>query len=578
MPDGRTLTRGAFVRRILPIALLVLAALALLRPYFSPTSRTASPLHPSRIQKTYTDAEADTIWRGMLQPWKIVRVIDMPSPGRLVILADVNDDGVIDVSDTAARSRGAREIVRVNDAIANGRSRVYDRSPLLDDDLQLLTIQLPQLSDESDVLVVRSNLRPQDSLAVYKDDKMSGEALLRGDARIGDLPHRDRDERRVFVWIRLNAPIVNDAECAVTVTLQRDGKTLTEDTLNILPVGGLGDPNYFSAALDYLVEPDRITGKPAKLFLDEARCESIVNDGSYETFQIVVVRHALTEMNVLETYYANNDRVRGRIKNIFEAIDRNPDEDIFINGNFFLLEHGADNHGKRALGALVHSHELSKASGPHRWQVSYQDAGIGTTPDWQFKSYCLTQREHKPGQIELIEEPLSAEGPFVPASTEGSNQKYPYMALGGLHQVHNFVHNPGFPKACMGIVDSPPQPGAEHLTGRRLIWLAATNGDRSTSRYGGEAFRHKLRDSGLVIEEGDPENGVAPGRCDLVYFDSANSVALSYKIDGTFETPTVGGRHLPGANNTFCNNYLMLSVTDNLDPPGCVATNPAAEP
>jgi hypothetical protein len=69
-----------------------------------------------------------------------------------------------------------------------------------------------------------------------------------------------------------------------------------------------------------------------------------------------------------------------------------------------------------------------------------------------------------------------------------------------------------------------------------------------------------LRDSGLTIEEGDPRHGVGPGRCDLVYFDSANSVALSYKVDGVFETPCVSGRHLRDAPNTLVNNYLMLKV------------------
>jgi hypothetical protein len=274
------------------------------------------------------------------------------------------------------------------------------------------------------------------------------------------------------------------------------------------------------------------------------------------------MHHARTEMNVLETYYANNKLVNGRIKNIFDALDRNPDQDVIVNGNFFYIENGPENHGKRALGAVVHDHELSKASGWHEWQVSYQQAGIQGTPAWQFKSYCLVQPEHKPGQIELVEEPLNMKEPFVPMTTNSGSEQLPYMALGGLHTLHNFINNPGFAKACMGIADPPLQPGQPANPNRRLLWLAATNSDpaKTTAKYGGESLRQKLRDSGIVIEEGDPENGVPPRRCDMVYFDSANSVALSYKIDGVFETPCAGGRHYAGASNTLCNNYLMLSV------------------
>jgi len=516
----------------------------------SPFSLLATP-HQSQFLKTFTWEEEQEVSNAMRPPQECVRIEGIAAGASLQILVDLNDDGVINAEDSAERAKGVKEIVRVNDAISNGRSRCFDRTPHLDDDLQLLVVQLPQSTNDTDEITF--NISSSDA-AVYETDWISAESEVIAPRSVASFPYRDVENERIFIWLLIRKPVEN---MAIEVDMKRDDLQIARDNLSLKIVGKLGDPSYFLAARDYLMERSRVHADLPTLFIDEAQCQSVDNDGTFETFLVVVMRHELTEMDVLETYYANNDSVKGRIKNVFDVLDRFPDEDVVINGNFFYIESDKENHGKRALGALVHNHELSQASGWHAWQVSYEEARIHTKPDWQFKSYCLTQRDPGPGNIALIEEPLNLKEPFVPPGSGA--EKYPYMAMGGLHQVHNFINNPGFPKACMGFAEVPEMQGSGT---HRLMWFAASLDDRSksTSYYGGEAFRQALRDSGLTIEEGDPQNGVGPGRCDLVYFDSANSVTLAYRIDGIYETPTAGGRHMPGANNTLCNNYLALKI------------------
>ena len=546
----------------------LVSVFVLLLAFPSHIVRNDAPTRAKRIAepKTFTPEEAREIWARMRPPYDTIDVREVSAGNTVRILVDVNDDGIIDEQDSIARTRGAAEIVRLDDALCNGRSGVYDRTAALDDDLQLVTIQLPTATLAADELRLVPAGAETGNLAFYTSDWITPETEARWPIRVDSLPFRDDANHRVFVWMKITDLFGGAShDGAVSLALERDGQILSSDTLHITVVGKLGDPNYFAGALDYLMERDRRSGRPSRFFLDEIQCAS--NNGmveGVETFRLVMMRYALTEMNVLETYYANNDPKRGRIKSILDAMDRNPGQDLIVNGSFFMLENHAENHGKRVLGAVVNDYKMSPASGPHQWQKAYQESGVPGTPEWQYKSFCLHQPKPGPGLMALVEEPFSPQTPFVPAVTRDGAPSLPFMALGGLHQVHNFQNNPGCNIACMGFVDVPDGVGQSDNKDRRLIWIAATDTDRkkTTSRYGHEAFRQALRKSGLTIDEGDPQRGAGPGRCDFVYFDSANSVALSYKVDDAFETPVVSARHLQDSAPTFVNNYLMLKVAE----------------
>ena len=543
------------------VLLFVLGVLAAVFVYHS---RVAWMPRPGRVPRVYLDSEVAAAWEGASAPAEIVDIRVSPSDA-LLVLADVNDDGVIDDSDCALRAAGLGELIRLDDTVCNGREVMGDRSPRWDDDLQLLALQLPQAAPSGGILRVETSLTPGIELAFYSSDLLDEAARIDWPLDVAACPFRQADTRRAFVWMKAAAPgnSRSDSFDLTFVLNAADGSEFARDTLRCTLVGGLGDPHYFAGALDYLMERGRLSGKRPRLFLDRMRAEA--GPGDFESFQIVVLRHAVTEMTVLETYYDNAGPI-SHLRTIFDVVRRHDDQTLIVNGNHFVLPAAISRHGNSALGAVVHDHTVSPATPYHRWFKAFAETNTPGEPDWLYQVYALAQPEPGPGRIALLEETYRDWGdtaierrtPFIPMTGSSDTERPAYMALGGLQTCHYFTHSRGGNKSCLGITSvARPDGGPEE----KLIWLAMSDPDpaESTSHYGGDMLRDALRGSGIVIGSGETRLGKPPGPCEMAYLDGGASVAMAYRLDGAFEIPIAESRHTaPSA--TAANNYLMLRV------------------
>ena len=107
---------------------VLLFVLAVLTVVFVYHARVAWMPRPGRVPRVYIDAEVAAAWKAALAPGEAVDIRISPSDD-LLVLADINDDGVIDDSDRALRADGLGELIRLDDVVCNGREVMGDRSP-----------------------------------------------------------------------------------------------------------------------------------------------------------------------------------------------------------------------------------------------------------------------------------------------------------------------------------------------------------------------------------------------------------------------------------------------------------------
>ena len=229
-------------------------------------------------------------------------------------------------------------------------------------------------------------------MAFYASDLLDDAGRIEWPLDVAAMPFQDSETRRVFLWVKAVASVAgHGGPFNMTFVFNTaDGSEPVRDTLRCTLVGGLGDPHYFAGALDYLMERGRMSGNRPSLFLDRWRAES--GPGDCESFQIAVLRHALTEMTVLETYYDKAGPI-GRLRSIFDVVRNHGDETLIVNGNHFILPASAGRHGNQALGAVVRNHEVSEATNYHRWFKAFAETNTPKNPDWAFQVYALTQAE-----------------------------------------------------------------------------------------------------------------------------------------------------------------------------------------
>jgi hypothetical protein len=198
---------------------------------------------------------------------------------------------------------------------------------------------------------------------------------------------------------------------------------------------------------------------------------------------------------------------------------------------------------------------VSPATARH-WWFTYPNDGRPQNASWFYTSYCLVQEEDRAGMLDLREEPLEP-NPYVPMIGRDGEEIPAHMALGGINTIHNFVHSVRGRKSHVWMSRVPGADGGDE---HRLVCLAMSDTMQSTSYCGGPAFRQKLRDSGLVIEEGDVAKGIPPGKNELAYFDGGASIAMAVNLNGEYEYPTFTSRHEPRNRHVHVNNYAMFSV------------------
>lgn len=470
------------------------------------------------------------------------------------LLADVDDDGVYTDADLRLIAGGTPEWIRIDDTLANGRSHIHDRTPYLDDDLQRVLLLLPNPSPDT---IIDAPDTESLYFQVYRSDWLDEAAELRWPLRIGDVVSPSDGPLTLPIWIRAPAGTPTDRPLPFTLEVREKGGEAQRITLYLHAVDELGHPGYFAAVRDYLMERDRGDSARPKVFRDAVECASSENPDEFEMMQLVAMRHEVTKFSVLETFY-DAPLLQPRIKDIFSAAARHPHQTVIVNGNYYHVDTGSPiPHGRSCLGAVVHNHTISPATGRH-WWFTYPGDGRPRGADWHYTSYCLVQEENRPGVLELREEPLDP-NPYIPMIERNGRESPAHMALGGINTVHNFVHSVCGRKSHIWLARARGfARGPEH----KLICLAMSDTVLSTSFCGGPAFRQKLRDSGVVIEEGDPARGIPPGKCEMAYFDGGASIAMAVNLDGQFEFPTFTSRHEPRNRHVHVNNYAMFEVVD----------------
>ena len=506
---------------------------------------------PVVVERTVAKADALRVWNRLSTDYLSVDTV----ADDFALLADLNDDGLVDADDVGLAVAGQPEWMRTNDMVCNGRSSVHDRTPWFDDDLQWVAVQLPSGTSGDAELDMASE--DAHYLEVFRSDWLDDNAPVRWPLRLADHREFSNGVATISLWLRAPQGTPTDRPLHLALVLRQTGKPDRNAALTFAVVDALGHPGYFAAVRDYLMERDRADAPRPKLFLDSIECASSENPDEFEIMRLVAMRHEATRFEVLETYF-DTSVLQPRVKNIFTAAARHPEQSVIVNGNYFHVDTGAAvPHSRPCLGAVVHEHAVSPATGRH-WWFTYPNDGRPFNADWFYTSYCLVQEENRPGTLELRAEPLEP-NPYIPMIARDGKEIPAYMALGGINTVHNFIHSVCGRKSHVWMARVPAvEEGEEH----KLVCLAMTDTMRSTSFCGGPAFRQKLRDSGLVIEEGDVAKGIPPGKCELAYFDGGASIAMAVNMDRKFEFPTFTSRHEPRNRHVHVNNYAMFSVAD----------------
>ncbi len=549
------------MKRIIGLVLILICALVAVVVFrkHTPEISLPKPLAPP------TDSQAAEAWHAWNAQGSVAVVRITEDPGAFLLLADLNDDAVIDDADRALQEAGQPELMRRDDRVCNGRTAYHDRTVLLDDDLQMVIVQVPANPDPAATIRPSAATPLPNGLAVYVSDFLGPDSAVTWPLKPADHPFYDPETWRLPLWLKMGRPSEGPFCDAFTFALSwgAEAAPSQEDSLDINVVGGLGDPDYFAAARDYLSEPVRAVRPFTALFLDETYCTSSEAAGKFETFSIVAMPHLRTKMTVLETYY-DKPAWGERTRNVMEAARDHSAQHVIINGSYFRMPvQGPVQHGRDCLGAVVVDHELSEASGRHTWHTD-GDPRRPENAEWFNPVFSLVQAENRPGCVELVPEPAGSDL-FVPTVSSDGQEDMPHMALGGLNTVHDFVNSLGGRKSYIWFSPSALDSSTSEQDAPELIWLAMSNAMKSTNHFGGAAFREALRRSGLTIEEENPGKGIPPGRCDIAYFDGGSSVCMAVRSGEAFEFPILSPRHDPSPRTTPINNYVMFQVVDDMD-------------
>lgn len=442
-------------------------------------------------------------------------------------LSDVNDDPASPV------------VMRLDDDFPNGRSPFHDAIAELDDDLQLMWVRVPRGAGDTAVLTFDSGGVP--GVSFFSSNWLDSAAAITAGWTFADSPFWDGPARCVPVWIRASAGDGKGFSFICTVRCTDGGAVVGEAQQAFKVVGALGDPDFFAGVTDYLAEGDG--GPLPRYFTCEVRAASGVTPGTFEVLRFAALPRARTKMTVHETYFARK-RLGGLDNSIFDVATRFPEAAFIVNGNYFRNATNKENHGDSCLGVVLVDHEVTPASQWHGWPAAHRENMLTGSPSWTYPVYALVQDDEGCGHIRLVEESAAPRQLFVPTEADGT---LPYMALGGIHTLHQFVNNVGANKSHFWMTDD-------------LVCFAMSDPQRSDSTTGEAALRELLRASGLVIEEGDINHGVAPGHSDLMYLDGGTSICMALNTGEGFEIPIAASRNVASNNTTRVNNYLVFFV------------------
>ena len=269
------------------------------------------------------------------------------APG-LDVCVDINDDGdplndeVYEPGSSEESTIG--ELMRTEDALDNGAGHGTDATYFYgSDDLQRILFHAPDTEAIDSTLTVSwepSNI----TIQFYRDLVISLFDPHRAPTEVS-FPLRSVPDK---LYMSVQGGVEEETEVLMTFRYE-DAGLVSEDPIRFTIVSHVGDPHYFHAARDYILEND------TRVFLDQATYGDSWWDR--ETMNIVVMRQEATTMTALDAY-----RIDPRLKNIYEVVasPAGSGQSVVVNGNFVYEE--ASNFATRCHGLLVISGSISDSS------------------------------------------------------------------------------------------------------------------------------------------------------------------------------------------------------------------------
>ncbi|MFT3784084.1 MAG: chitobiase/beta-hexosaminidase C-terminal domain-containing protein [Nibricoccus sp.] len=419
------------------------------------------------------------------------------------LVTDLNNDGSINSLDSALRDASNRinatddeiekgtEYIFVDDYMSNGRS---DNEDVLDH---------ANLSDDDDAKEIQVNIDANsgyvwfehpclDKLEFFTTKACAPEDLITFPWSLanGPLP------KRIFMRTRpLGIDSQTDGDLVLKCGSENQQTVFAESRVKLSVVKGIGDPKFFQACRDYIMENNTPLYVCKKDYNGEEMC-------------IVVMRQEATSMKALDTFYGRTSPIRG-IRNVVNAF---PDQSVVVNGNFgdiYSLSVIPPIECKGYFGRLI-------SGGVYDSQISIDSTKSTKTlagPNAYYIAQSGTTFTFAKGEVPL---------------TAGYQE-----ALGGLNHIIN-------EEKASSII------GQSAVGGQKYIFVSVTNMTISPTGAGNGV-------TGLT------NDATTSGATDIFYLDGGSSCALAYKgQDDVLKTRFAGDKHDSGSPSYYIHTYLAF--------------------
>ena len=444
----------------------------------------------------------------------------------LLLVSDLTNDGQIDNSDikiiksaaadnsTPTEQQLAREYMFVNDHRSNGVHDIEDLNApsgtQQDDDAKRIRIVLKGITDGR-LWLEHSRI---DNLAFYEDAACETPIEFPIEVEAVDFLGSDIFMRAEGEWTE---EVKEDLR--LKYSHGQPNETIGEARLNLTVVSEIGDPSYFMAARDYMLEHNsRVHVR-------------YIGENEHE-IRILTMRHEATVMKVVETYHRNP-----KLYGIDAVVHQNQGAyDVIINGNFCYFP---GNRMQRAQ-AMLRNEMTPRCHGLLITNGAMNPAGStgGVSPlEGPLAKYIASSGN---GTIEIRQGVV----PNAPIEHDEALGGLAGNLVGGTAAGYN-IH-PWYGIAHTG------EEGAE-----AKVLFMVTQGNR-TSRYNVEDLVQRLKDSGC------PPLPANPAQIMCVAGDGGSSSAFAYRLEGgPVAVRLKGSKHEPnamfqGQGRYWINTYLAF--------------------
>jgi|GEM_PF-2844453 len=429
--------------------------------------------------------------------------------------ADVDGDGAIDSLDDELKGRGTGLCVRPGDNLANG---AHDDAQHGDDDLQELELAFGEGFGSEGRLWVESTLKAgklrffKSRIAAAENEVAWPISIAAGAPAPGKL----------YMLVDLPKPEAAGFELRLLYG-RSEQEVWHTDTTTVTVAARIGDPGYFAAARNYIVQ------NRARLFLDQA----VFHPGEpslEEGFAWAVMRSEATRLQVIDAYH----RPGKKLLDIGQVAAAYPEKTVIVNGGSVW---DADGRTDPPPGD-----ERSLRENPERHMTKMTNGGIisggvrGRGQPYRNRDGRTIDSAGYVGWSPAggFEFGVGAEVPADRGYTEG---------LGGL------LPTAGYDKTRCGMV------GQAAVGGHKVLIVANTD------------LRHRINGredngsgKGATAFRAAAEASAGPGALALFFRDSAASVAFAHRgPDDVLRVRDAALRHT-AHQPSIINNYLAFET------------------